>query len=63
MLKKIKSDFQFCRQARVFSQVGQGKHDIIVTRERALVSSYGGAKDEGLDRVYLTIQAAMRTYF
>ena len=33
----------------MFSQVGQGKQDIIVAGERALVSLYGGAKDGGLD--------------
>ena len=43
--KKIKSDFKFCQQARVFSQVGQAKQDIIVTGERALVSLYGGTSD------------------
>ena len=47
--KRIKSDFQFCQQAKVFNQIGQAKEDIIVAGERALVSLYGGAKEEGLD--------------
>ena len=48
-VKRIKSDFQFCQQAKVFNKIGQAKEDIIVARERALVSLYGGAKEEGLD--------------
>ena len=45
-VKKIKSDFQFCQQAKMFTQIGQAKEDIIVAEERALVSLYGGAKEE-----------------
>ena len=48
-VKRIKSDFQLCQQAKVFNQIGQAKEDIIVAGERALVSLYGGAKEEGLD--------------
>ena len=48
-IKRIKSDFQFCQPAKVFNQIGQAKEDIIVAGERALVSLYGGAKEEGLD--------------
>ena len=48
-VKRIKSDFQFCQQTKVFNQTGQAKEDIIVAGERALVSVYGGAKEEGLD--------------
>ena len=48
-VKRIKSDLQFCQQAKVFNQVGQAKDDIIVAGESALVSLYGGAKEEGLD--------------
>ena len=48
-VKRIKSDFQFCQQAKVFNQIGQAKEDIIVAGERTLVSLYGGAKEEGLD--------------
>ncbi len=33
----------------MFNQIGQAKEDIIVAGERALVSLYGGAKEEGLD--------------
>ena len=42
-VKRIKSDFQFCQQDKVFNQIGQAKEDIIVAGERAL---YGGAKEE-----------------
>ena len=45
-VKRIKSDYQFCQQAKVFNQIGQAKEDIIVAGERALVSLYGGAKEE-----------------
>ncbi len=45
-VKRIKSDFQFCQQAKVFTQIGQAKEDIIMAEERALVSLYGGAKEE-----------------
>ena len=48
-VKRIKSDFQFCQQAKAFNQIGQAKEDIIVAGERALVPLYGGAKEEGLD--------------
>ena len=48
-VKGIKSDFQFCQQAKVIDQIGQAKEDIIVAVERALVLLYGGAKEEGLD--------------
>ena len=48
-VKRIKSDFQFCQQARVFNQIGQAKEDIIMAGERTLVSLYGGATEEGLD--------------
>ena len=48
-VKRIKSDFKFCQQDKVFNQIGQAKEDIIVAGERALVSLYGGAKEEGLD--------------
>ena len=48
-VKRIKSDFQFCQQDKVFNQIGQAKEDIIVAGERALVLLYGGAKEEGLD--------------
>ncbi len=48
-VKRIKSDFQFCQQAKLFNQIGQAKEDIIVAGERALVSLYGGAKEEGRD--------------
>ena len=48
-VKRIKSDFQFYQQAKVFNQIGQAKEDIIVAGERALVSLYGGATEEGLD--------------
>ena len=48
-VKRIKCDFQFCQQAKVFNQIGQAKEDIIVAGKRGLVSVYGGAKDEGLD--------------
>ena len=48
-VKRIKSDFQFCQQAKVLNQIGQEKEDIIVAGERALVSLYGGAKEERLD--------------
>ena len=48
-VKRIKSDFQFCQQTMVFNLIGQAKEDIIVAGERALVSLYGGAKEEGLD--------------
>ena len=37
-VKRIKSDFQFCQQAKVFNQIGEAKEDIIVAGERALVS-------------------------
>ena len=47
-VKRIKSDYQLCQQAKVFNQIGQAKEDIIVAVERALVSLYGGAKVEGL---------------
>ena len=47
-VKRIKSDFQLCQQAKVFNQIGQAKEDIIVGGERTLVSLYGGAKEEGL---------------
>ena len=33
----------------MFNQIGHAKEDIIVAGERALVSSCGGAKEEGLD--------------
>ena len=33
----------------MFNQIGQAKEDIIVAGERALVSLYGGATEEGLD--------------
>ena len=36
-VKRIKSDFQFCQQAKVFNQIGHAKEDIIVAGERALV--------------------------
>ena len=36
-VKRIKSDFQICQQAKVFIQIGQAKEDIIVAGERALV--------------------------
>ena len=42
-VKRIKSDFQFCQQAKVFNQIGQAKEDIIVAGERALISLYGVA--------------------
>ena len=29
-VKRIKSDFQLCQQAKVFNQIGQAKEDIIV---------------------------------
>ena len=29
-VKRIKSDFQFCQQAKVFTQIGQAKEDIIM---------------------------------
>ena len=45
-VKRIKSDFQFCQQAEVFNQKVQAKEDIVVAGERALVSLYGGAKEE-----------------
>ena len=48
-VKRIKCDFQFGQQAKVFNQIGQAKEDIIVAGERGLVSLYGGGKDEGLD--------------
>ena len=48
-VKRIKSDFQFCQQAKMFNKIGQAEEDIIVAGERALVSLYGGAKEEGLD--------------
>ena len=48
-VKRIKSDFQFCQQAKVFNQIGPAKEGIIVAGERALVSLYGGAKEAGLD--------------
>ena len=48
-VKRTKSDFQFCQQAKVFNQIGQAKEDIIVPEERALVSLYSDAKEEGLD--------------
>ena len=48
-VKRIKSDFQLCQQAKVFNEIRQAKEDTIVTRERALISLYGGAKEEGLD--------------
>ena len=48
-VKRIKSDFQLCLQAKVFNQIGQAKEDIIVAGEIALASLYGGAKEEGLD--------------
>ena len=48
-VKRIKSDFQFCQQAKVVNQIGKAKEDIIVAGEIALVSLYGGAKEEGLD--------------
>ena len=48
-VKGINSDFQFCQQAKVIDQIGQAKEDIIVAGERALISLYGGAKEEGLD--------------
>ena len=48
-VKSIKSDFQFCQQAKVFNQVAQAKYDILMAGGRALVSLYGGAKEEGLD--------------
>ena len=48
-VKRTETDFQFCQRAKVFNQIGQAKEDIIVAGERALVSLYGGAKDEGLD--------------
>ena len=48
-VKRIKRDFQLCQQAKVFNQIGQTKEDIIVAGERALVSLYGGGKEEGLD--------------
>ena len=48
-VKKIKSDFQFCQQAKVFTQIGQANEDITVAGVRGLVSLYGGAKEEGLD--------------
>ena len=58
-VKRIKSDFQFCQQAKVFKQIGQyAKEDIIVEGERALVSLYGGAKEEGLYRC-IAIQAVL----
>ena len=48
-VKRIKSDFQLCQQAKVFNQIGRAKEDIIVAGERVLASLYGGAKEEGLD--------------
>ena len=48
-VKRIKSDFQFYQQSKVFNQIGQAKEDIIVAWERALVSLYGGATEERLD--------------
>ena len=45
-VKRIKSDFQFCQQAKMFNRIGQAKEDIIVVGERALVSLSGAAKEE-----------------
>ena len=38
VVERIKSNFEFCQQAKVFNQIGQAKEDIIVAGERALVS-------------------------
>jgi len=46
-VKKIENDPD--NQAKVFSQPHQIKEAIIAAGEKALVSMYGGAEDEGLD--------------
>lgn len=49
-VRKIKSVALFRQQAKVFSQEGHvAKQDIIAAGEKALVSLYGGAKEQGLD--------------
>ena len=48
-VKKIENDPVFYNQAKVFSQPDQAKEAIIAAGEKALVSMYGGAEDEGLD--------------
>lgn len=50
-LKKVKSDQSFLRQAKVFSLSEEkvGKGVIVAAGEKALVSLYGGDKDESLD--------------
>ena len=50
-LKKVKNDTSFLEQAKVFSQSQEnvGKGIIIAAGEKALVSLYGGEKDESLD--------------
>jgi len=50
-LKKVKNDTSFLEQAKVFrqSQEKVGKGIIIVAGEKALVSLYGGKKEESLD--------------
>ena len=48
-VKKIENDPVFFNQAKVFSQPDQAKEAIIAEGEKALVSMYDGAKDEGQD--------------
>ena len=50
-LKKVKNDSNFLKQAKVFSQTQENveKGIIVAAGEKALVSLYGGDKDETLD--------------
>lgn len=48
-VKKVKTDAMFYKQAQVFNQGQVASKDTIVAGEKALVSLYCGAKEEGLD--------------
>ena len=48
-VKKVKTDSLFREQSEVFHKSEQTPEDITAAGEKALVSLYGGTKEEGLD--------------